>query len=82
MTAHLRTFRLQFLESPGERVPTVLDERDLYCADVDAAIREAATVPWPSRARACRVAGSAGSEVAYRLVGSLEGLGTVILKIA
>ena len=36
MTPHRQMFRLQFLGSPSERGPTILAEREILAADVEA----------------------------------------------
>ena len=65
MTA-LRTFRLQFLESPVVRARPALLEGSLAAADLDMALMAVARVPWPIGANACRLTDLESREVAYR----------------
>jgi len=75
-----RPFHLHFLESPTGRALSVLLERSLVAADLDAAIRAASNTSWPTGAHACRLTDFEGREVAYRFGACLDGRPATIVK--
>ena len=80
MASSLNTFRLQFLDSPDSRTTAGHSETKLIAPDIDAAIWEAARIPWPAGAGACRLSGLDGREVAYRFGASADGRPLMIVK--
>jgi len=51
----MRRLRLQFLSKTRERAAVVLDEREVRCTDVSAAVREIADIVWPTHAIGLRL---------------------------
>ena len=60
------TYRLQFLSEPNAHGATVLFETNVLSESVDAAIRHAAQVDWPSGVATLRLVDLDGREVYER----------------
>ena len=56
------SFRIQFLAVAPIRQPTVLEEVEVWTADISTAMREAAHIPWPTGAVGFRLVDRHGRE--------------------
>jgi hypothetical protein len=63
LTAKPQQFRLQFLGGAGGPGPHILDENEIWAADVSAAVRLASEVHWPPRTIGLRILDDTGREV-------------------
>jgi hypothetical protein len=63
LAAKPQQFRLQFFGGAGGPGPHILDENEIWAADVSAAVRVASEVYWPPRTIGLRILDEKGREV-------------------
>ena len=63
LAAKPQQFRLQFFDGAGGPGPHILDENEIWAADVSAAVRVASEVHWPPRTIGLRILDDKGREV-------------------
>jgi len=63
LAAKPQQFRLQFCGGAGGPGPQILDESEIWAADVSAAVRVASEVHWPPRTIGLRILDDEGREV-------------------